>query len=447
MKMYVYLPVAIHPAPRKALLISYGCGVTAKALTDTAEFRQIDVVDISKDILDLSSVVYPEPSEHPLNDPRVTVFIEDGRFFLLTTSERYDLITGEPPPPKGAHIVNLYTREYFQLIHDRLAPGGMTTYWLPQDSLSHDDARGIMRAFCDVFENCSLWLGGGQNWMLVGIREGHRPVSEERFRRQWNDATVRPILQASGFETPEQMGSFYIADTKFLRELLRDDLPLVDNFPHRLSPTSSVLKPERQYAELLSPDAARQRFLDSELIDQLWPAPIREETAPYFDQRCFIHDLWSADRFRMSGIRVGSLAGVDHLMSANLETAVLWALASGYREQRIAERVAGELPDHPIVRFKLGHGALARRDLTKAVEHYERLQNSERQSYHARRTALLCVYALCLDNRVEEARPMLDRWLHGEDLDPDQQADLEFLLTRFELLIPEKAAADSTTEP
>ena len=51
MKHYVYLPVALHPNPRQALLISYGVGSTAKALVETSQLTSIDIVDISKEIL------------------------------------------------------------------------------------------------------------------------------------------------------------------------------------------------------------------------------------------------------------------------------------------------------------------------------------------------------------------------------------------------------------
>jgi spermidine synthase len=59
----------------------------------------------------MSSVVHPDPARHPLRDPRVRTHVEDGRFFLQTTSRRYDLITGEPPPPKMAGVASLYTRD------------------------------------------------------------------------------------------------------------------------------------------------------------------------------------------------------------------------------------------------------------------------------------------------------------------------------------------------
>ncbi len=128
MKAYVWLPVALRPEPHKALLISYGVGTTAKGLTDTRSLEQIDVVDLSREVLELSDVVFRDPRSHPLRDPRVRIFIDDGRYHLQTSQERYDLITGEPPPPKNAGIVNLYTREYFELVHERLAEGGIHTY-------------------------------------------------------------------------------------------------------------------------------------------------------------------------------------------------------------------------------------------------------------------------------------------------------------------------------
>ena len=169
-KLYVYWPMAVHPDLKRALLIGYGVGNTAKAMTDSRSLETIDVVDLSRDILAMNRIVYPDEADQPLDDPRVRVHIEDGRYFLQTTDRRFDLITGEPPPPGIAGVENLYTREYFQLLHDRLAEGGIATYWLPLSDLSDVSARAILRAFCDVFEDCSLWNGSGTNLMMVGTR-------------------------------------------------------------------------------------------------------------------------------------------------------------------------------------------------------------------------------------------------------------------------------------
>ena len=156
MKLYVYLPLAFKPDTQDALLISFGVASTAKALTDSPGLQNIDVVDISEDILEMSSIIYPS-GDNPLRDERVRVHVEDGRFFLNTTSKLYDLITSEPPPPKLAGVVNLYSQEYFKLIRKRLNPGGYASYWLPVQQLEPMDTLAIIKAFCNAFDDCSLW--------------------------------------------------------------------------------------------------------------------------------------------------------------------------------------------------------------------------------------------------------------------------------------------------
>jgi spermidine synthase len=174
------LPLALRSEARDALLISFGVGSTAKALTDSAGLRHIDVVDISREILEMSSIIYPDAG-NPLQDKRVDVHVEDGRFFLGTTARKYDLITSEPPPPKVSGVVNLYSREYFTAIREHLNPGGYTSYWLPVYQLEPLDTLAIISAFCAAFDDCSLWAGAGLEWMLLGSNGADGQVSAAAF--------------------------------------------------------------------------------------------------------------------------------------------------------------------------------------------------------------------------------------------------------------------------
>ena len=122
------------------------------------------------------------------------VHIEDGRFFLQTTEKRFDIITAEPPPPKNAGIVNLYSEEYFTLLRERLAPRGVVTYWLPVYQLEASEAKSLVNGFCGAFSDCSLWTGAGTEWMLVGTRGLGGPVDAADFERPWRDV-------AAGFST------------------------------------------------------------------------------------------------------------------------------------------------------------------------------------------------------------------------------------------------------
>ncbi len=203
---------------------------------------------------------------------------------MQTTARRFDLITGEPPPPQVAGVVNLYTKEYFQLVHDHLTDGGVTTYWLPVHELSVADARVITRAFCDVFADCSLWTGYGYDWMLVGTREFRGGATEEQISRQWQDPRIAHELAALGFEWPEQLGATFLADAPVLRTWTADEPALDDDHPDRLCHYLDPPANDRfeTFARGQDPAAAAKRFAESELVARLWPAALRERTLPYF---------------------------------------------------------------------------------------------------------------------------------------------------------------------
>ena len=370
-KLYVYWPVALLPDPRRALVISYGVGSTAKALVDTRSLEHIDVVDISRDILELSDIVYPDPSEHPLRDPRVRVHVEDGRFFLQATGEHYDIITGEPPPPKNAGVVNLYTREYFQLIHDRLAPGGITTYWLPVHNTLEPDTKAIVRAFCDVFSDCSLWSGIDLDWMLVGSRDAQWSRSEPLFVRQWNDPRVGTELRALGIEVPEQLGALFIADASQLRPYVADTPPLTDDWPKRLGNDDQTVEEARAtYGAWLDTDANRRRFLASRFIAAAWPPALRERSLPYFDVDRLIEDSFVGTPIPVTQ----RLRQVEHLLRETpLETLPLWRLeVSGDGLHAVRALLARGVPEERFLE-PLARAALARRDLDAALALLERI--------------------------------------------------------------------------
>lgn len=433
MKLFVHLPVALHPRPRRALLICYGVGMTARALANTASLERIDVVDISRDVVELGELVYPWPADHPLRDPRVRVTIEDGRFFLQTTDERYDLITSEPPPPQGLGVVNLYSREYFQLTHDRLAPGGMATHWLPVSQLDQFDVRAIVRAWVDVFPESSLWAGSGGDWILLGVREGGRPVSEEEFRRLWQDPRVGAELRDLGVESPEQLGALFVLDGEGMLELASEIPPLVDDFPYQLSPWGGS-RWESRYLELLDPGQAQARFLASGHIRRLWPEGLRRASLRHFAARFALLDS-------MSGTKVGPkrdlIVELAELLSmTDYRTLVLWRLGTNADELRLLEaelrgHTAPGNPD-PAVRRLLGHRALADRDYAAAATHYAAA--IEREGGDAA-TLRLLVLALFLDGRPDEA------WRAAAGGPPDlfTPEALGLLRARFAFTVPRES--------
>ncbi|HSB60632.1 MAG TPA: fused MFS/spermidine synthase, partial [Vicinamibacteria bacterium] len=365
MKAYVYWPVAFHPGPRRALLICYGLGSTAAALADTAELESIDVVDLSRDILEMGRLVDPHGRSHPLDDPRLRVHVEDGRFFLLTSQAEYDLITGEPPPPKNAGVVNLYTREYFELVRRRLAPGGIATWWLPVFGLDLGESRAIVQGFCSVFPDCSLWNGAGLNWMLAGGRGADYAPTEARLLRQWRDPVAAEELRAVGFESPAQLAATYIADARQLAEWARGVAPLVDDFPHRLSPRAVPLSDAaRQHAPFMEARATRERFLESPWCARLGTDAVRDDAAAFFE----FQGLANRAVLRAYGVpmpgRFRDLATA--LRRAPTPRIALNLMGSDADQQQVAARAARRGVTGGTLRYVQAVGAGALRDYATA---------------------------------------------------------------------------------
>lgn len=432
MGLFVWLPVALHPAPRSALLISYGLGNTARALSATAELTRIDVVDVSPDVLRMSPLVWPKPGADPLRDPRLRVHVEDGRFFLLASRDRYDLITGEPPPPKSAGIVNLYSREYFRLVREHLAEGGIASYWLPVLHLEPREAFAVTRGFCDVFEDCSLWTGYGHEWMLLGTRGARGGGSRERFARQWSDPAVAPALRAAGLGSPAQVGATFLADAAQLEQLTAGALPLVDDHPYRLDPRRHGQHASGDYERLMETRRARERFRSSPFIRRHWAPEWRDAALGAFETQALLNrHAWSTE----SLLPPSTLADQDKALASGDEVLALWSLGTSVEELALADeaRAAGE--SDPQLFEILAMRALARHDWLEAESLLER---AEPHAAHAPRLRRLRILAAGLaSDRERAARLLAEAGPLVSNARDDAQADgWAWLARRFELPAP-----------
>ncbi len=425
MKLFVYWPLALHPDPKDALLISYGVGSTAKALTDSKMLERIDVVDISRDILEMNDNIFSDPAEHPLNDPRVQVHIEDGRYFLQTTDRRFDLITGEPPPPEIAGVVNLYTREYFELLYERLNEGGMVTYWLPLHAMSADSIKGILKSFCDVFEDCSLWQGQWLDTMMVGTRNAGMtggPVSEAQFRRQWQDPLVSEEMKRLGIEVPAQLGALFIGDADYIKKMTEGSLPLVDDFPKRIYRAFGMrIDLVRLIDQWNNAAAAQARFIKSPLISRLWPEKIRRDTFSYFGFQGIINRHWSGMRMQDEPV----IADLHKVLSqSSLTTLPLWLLGSDADYQGILADLASEseLSDDPMLQVHLSMKQMAERNYEAAARSFAKVEADPKLAGDA---FSYRVYALSMAGRQLEAQT-----LAGEKMATFLSEDPQRALTR-----------------
>jgi spermidine synthase len=115
---YLVLPFAARSTvPERIAILGNAAGTTARAYGHYFPSARVDGVEIDEELTELGRRWFD------LRNPRLEVFHEDARPYLRRTDRRYDVIMidayRQPYIP-----FYLATREFFELVRDRLRPGG-----------------------------------------------------------------------------------------------------------------------------------------------------------------------------------------------------------------------------------------------------------------------------------------------------------------------------------
>ncbi|NJN64803.1 MAG: hypothetical protein HC882_07920 [Acidobacteria bacterium] len=144
-----HIPMVFGPPAKKALVIGYASGVTTGSVS-LYEPERVDVVELEPAVMEASR--YFDPYNHaPQENPRVRVIVDDGRSFLSTTEEIYDVIISEPSNPWISGASNLFTQEYFELARERLAPDGRLLQWIQLYGMDGEALQSVWRAVRSEF--------------------------------------------------------------------------------------------------------------------------------------------------------------------------------------------------------------------------------------------------------------------------------------------------------
>src|SRR5256712_252270 len=195
-KMYAHIPLLLHPAPRRVLSICFGVGNSLAAAT-THPVERIDAVELSPGVVD-AAPLFRATNRDVLADPHVHLTIADGRNFLLASHDAYDVIRLDPPELHTAGVVNLYTREFYELARDHLRPGGIFSIWVNVVMTPEPDLRALVRTLASVFPHVSVWHGPLRySWVINGSMAPHGPDLALLMRR-FEEPGVQADLAAIG---------------------------------------------------------------------------------------------------------------------------------------------------------------------------------------------------------------------------------------------------------
>jgi hypothetical protein len=339
----------------------------------------------------------------------VRVHVEDGRYYLQTTDQQYDLITSEPPPPKTVGVVALYTKEYFELMRRRLKPGGLVSYWLPAHALDPWEGKAIVRAFCDVFPDCSMWNGADYEWIMIGSRGGIAPMDEARLRGMWSDPVLGPTLRELGYEAPEQLITSFMADAGQLQAWSAGIQPVTDNWPKRIADSLDQTQ-GLWYMEPAQTGTVRPRFEQSAFIAEHLPESLRQASLPYFEHQDAINLGISHARSPGAVFRPRILYKL--LTQTSLRELPLWFTGSDAYSQHAAKVARAKGRQHPMLDYQAGAAAIADRQYQLAAEAF---RSAMERGGPKRRTWQWYLFSLAMAGQLDQAQQLAQIGVENPD--------------------------------
>lgn len=225
-----HLPTLFHPDPQRALVICFGCGMTAGALSQQPEFSEVVCVELSKAVFEAGHL-FARSNGDVKNSEKMEFVLADGRNYLLRSEEKFDVITFEPPPPTQIGVVNLYSADYYELCKSRLTENGVVCQWVPLLLLDEPDLRLVVKAFLEVFPDATLWEGSKDDYLLIGAKDGLK-VDYESLSRRMREPVLQEKLKSIGINNPEGLLATYMHGPEFMAEMTSRTPVTTDDQPY-----------------------------------------------------------------------------------------------------------------------------------------------------------------------------------------------------------------------
>ena len=302
------LPVLLHPAPRHALFLGLGTGMTAAAAAGDTEL-QVEAVELLPEVIAASST-FTQALDDGTPNPRLHLSAGDARRFVRASSLHYDVIVSDNFHPARSGSAALYTVEHFRAVRERLAPAGVFCQWLPLHQLDLATLRSIVRSFTTAFPQATAILASNSLETpvigLVGRADDGRFALDAVRHRLATARFTRPLADAGLNDDYALLGSF-VAGPQALARFAGDAPANTDDHP-----VVSTLAPRITYA----PDSLpRDRLI--ELLGAWTVAPgdvLRADADVETTRRLAAY--WAArDRFIVAGRDVRPLASARAMLA------------------------------------------------------------------------------------------------------------------------------------
>ncbi|MCL2298171.1 MAG: polyamine aminopropyltransferase [Proteobacteria bacterium] len=216
----IHMAAVTHDQPRRALIVGGGDGGSAEELFKHPSIEHITLVEIDQSVVDISRRHLAHVHRGSLDDPRLTLKIEDGFAYVKTSTESFDLIVLDLTDPGGPSTL-LYTPAFYRACAARLGDNGIMTLHIASPLANPERIRETLLRLREAFGNVIPYLTSvplyGGLWMMAfcSQRADPRRLTVDAVETRLQERSIRDLQYYNG-----AMHSAALALPNFVRALV-----------------------------------------------------------------------------------------------------------------------------------------------------------------------------------------------------------------------------------
>lgn len=222
--LLAHLPKLLLEGYESELSVGLGSGILIGESALYDRIVAVDCVEISPTVI-RGAAYFAEENHNVLANQKVRVIEDDIISYLKLSEKSFDIVSSDAksrPRSRGNGL--FFSKEYYSLLKDHLAPDGLVVQWVPIH-MPNSVYTTVIKTFAEVFPHVSLWFFPEVDSILVGSLNKQEIDTNFIDRILSDKAGPAQSLHEHRLGDAETLLANYVASDQILKESTRGSIP------------------------------------------------------------------------------------------------------------------------------------------------------------------------------------------------------------------------------
>ncbi len=221
-EMMVHVPLFAHPNPKRVLIIGGGDGGILREVLRHQNVEHVTQVEIDGSVIDMCKEYFPNHSQGAYDNPRANIVIADGKEFVASCQDKFDVIIADSTDPIGPGEVLFTSDFYADEKNNCLAEGGIMVAQNGVPFMQGDELTNTYQRLGKLYKDASFYVMPVPTY-IGGFMSLAWATDDESLRKQTAEQ-IQARVAAAGFETRYYNADVHVASfalPNYIRKLMK----------------------------------------------------------------------------------------------------------------------------------------------------------------------------------------------------------------------------------